>query len=85
MAISRTTTTKTLMDCPACHRPIVANMTLDLTLGAVNPSPGAGTPATVEAVASLVGLSIQHDCTPVTSTRDPHAHPTRPTPERTMP
>jgi hypothetical protein len=61
---TRTSATKKLMDCPACHNPVVARMAMDLHLGALEPSPGGSEPASVEATVSLVGLSIQHDCTP---------------------
>lgn len=76
-AAQRTTANHVLMNCPACHQPIVARVAMDLIMGAIQEAPGHADAATVPVTATIKGLTVTHDCIPQ-NTRNPH-------PERTTP
>lgn len=65
--MAATTTQTHLLDCPACGKPVIANLTYDVKL---NPSAYAeGAPVgpidkTATATLTLIGVRINHECPP---------------------
>ena len=64
---ARTTDTRTLLDCPACKKPISADLVFDVKLGPIAHPEGEPlsllqAPAT--ATLELAGVRVSHDCMP---------------------
>lgn len=70
MAEPRTTHHVDLLTCPACKAKVQATLTLELELGPLEHLEDA---AQLPATAKVVGLRVQHDCTP-TLTRGRGGH-----------
>ena len=64
---ARTTDTRTLLDCPACQKPISADLVFDVKLDPVALPEGEPLPlsrASATATLELVGVRVSHDCMP---------------------
>lgn len=62
-----TTTVRTeVLTCPACHQPIHADATMEVTVPETEWTRpiGATPPTKMTAEVTMVGWRIQHDCTP---------------------
>ena len=64
---ARTTNTRTLLDCPACKKPIVAEIVFDVKLNPIAHPEGEPPPliqASVSATLKIAGVRVAHDCLP---------------------
>ena len=69
---ARTTNTRTLLDCPACTKPIVAEIVFDVKLNPVAQPEGELLPltqASVSATLKIAGVRVAHDCLPKVTRR----------------
>ena len=69
---ARTTDTRTLLDCPACTKPIVAEIVFDVKLNPVAHPEGELPPltqASVSATLKIAGVRVAHDCLPKVTRR----------------